>query len=295
MNTSYRYIVSICTALILCAAGWSQTAWYEHYKLYDSRGQKIITIAELVESVKDADVIFFGEEHNDSIAHRLQDTIYRSLLGRYGTVALSMEMFERDCQQVLDEYLMDFITDERLVKEGRAWTNYKDYRPMVNAAKQGRQAVIAANAPRRYVNMISRKGLASLDGLPKSAKVHFARLPLDTMNQAYSEKFDAVMGGRAPSRNTYYAQTMWDATMAESIYRYWKKNKDQKIFHLNGRFHTDYRLGTFTQLQRKNTKLRILNISCFTGTDFASPDWTQYSALGDYIIVTDPEIAKSYK
>jgi uncharacterized iron-regulated protein len=73
-----------------------------------------------------------------------------------------MEMFERDCQLVLDEYLNDYITDGQLVKEGRAWKNYKDYRPMVNIAKQHHQKVVAANAPRRYANMVSRNGLPVL-------------------------------------------------------------------------------------------------------------------------------------
>jgi uncharacterized iron-regulated protein len=295
MRKSYIFIISAVITVFICSTGWSQTAWYEHFKLYDTRAQKLITVAELTESVKDADVLFFGEEHNDSIAHRLQDTIYRSLLNRYGGVALSMEMFERDCQQVLDEYLADFITDSRLVAEARGWTNYKDYRPMVNAAKQWRQPVIAANAPRRYVNMIGRRGLAGLDSLSKNARTYFAKLPLDTVNQEYLEKFIAIMGGRMPNRNTYYAQTMWDATMAESIYSYWKKNRDKKVFHLNGRFHTDYRLGTFTQLARKNKKLRIQNISSFAAADFANPDWSQYTGLGDYVIVTDPGVPKSYK
>jgi uncharacterized iron-regulated protein len=295
MRKSYRYITSTIIAVVVCSIGWSQTPWYGHFKLYDTRSQKIITLTDLIESVRDADVVFFGEEHNDSIAHKLQDTIYRSLLNRYGAVALSMEMFERDCQQVLDEYLADFITDSRLVAEARAWTNYKDYRPLVNAAKKGQQAVIAANAPRRYVNMVSRRGLANLDSLSKKAREYFAKLPLDTVNQAYLEKFIAVMGGKLPNRNTYYAQTMWDATMAESIYHYWKKNSDKKIFHLNGRFHTDYQLGTFTQLARRNKNLRIQNISCFAAADFDNPDWNQYALLGDYVIVTDPEVPKSYK
>jgi uncharacterized iron-regulated protein len=285
----------ILTALILFSyTSWSQTPWYDQYKIYDTKNKKIITIAELIGSANEANVLFFGEEHNDSIAHRLQDTLYRSLLSQYGTVTLSMEMFERDCQLVLDEYLQSFITDERLVKEGRAWNNYKDYRPMVNAAKEQKQKVIAANAPRRYVNMTSRKGLKSLDSLSKAAKAYFAKLPLDTTNAPYQEKFSKIMGGRQTGSNVYYAQTMWDATMAESIYKYWKKNKSTKIFHLNGRFHTDDQLGTFTQLQRSNKKIKIQNISCFPAEDFSNPDWSKYSSLGDYVIVTNPEVARTF-
>jgi len=289
-----RTLISLIVMITLANNCWSQTPLSDQYKIYDTKNKKVVTIADLVASVEDADVLFFGEEHDDSIAHRLQDTLYRSLLGKYGNVTLSMEMFERDCQLVLDEYLQSLITDERLIKEGRAWNNYKDYRPMVNAAKELQQKVIAANAPRRYVNMVSRKGLKSLDSLSKTAGTYFAKLPLDTTNALYREKFGKIMGGRQTSSNVYYAQTLWDATMAESIYRYWKKNKHTRVFHLNGRFHTDDRLGTFTQLQRHSKKIKIRNISCFAAADFNSPDWNQYDSLGDYVIVTNPEVAKSF-
>lgn len=289
-----RVLLAFLTTIALTATSLAQTPWYDHYKIYDTKNKKTISITELAGSVKDVNVLFFGEEHNDSIAHRLQDTLYRTLIGQYGAVTLSMEMFERDCQLVVDEYLQSFITDERLVKEGRAWSNYKDYRPMVNTAKELQQKVIAANAPRRYVNMISRKGLKSLDSLSKEAKTYFAKLPLDTTNAPYQEKFVRIMTGRQSSSNVYYAQTLWDATMAESIGKYWKKNKNTKIFHLNGRFHTDDQLGTFTQLQRSNKKIMIRNISCFSASDFNNPDWSQYTSLGDYVIITDPEVARSF-
>ena len=281
--------------LMFGVAGKSQSVWYNHYKVYDTKNNKTVTISDLVQSVKDVDVLFFGEEHNDSIGHRVQDSLYRSMLEKYPTVTLSMEMFERDCQQVVDEYLLDFITDDMLVKEGRAWNNYKDYRPMVDAAKLLNQHAIAANAPRRYVSMVSKKGLGSLDALPKSSKLNFAKLPLDTVNIPYLKKISDLMGGmHAGSNNINYAQTMWDATMAESINNYWKKHIRNEIFHLNGRFHTDNRLGTFTQLARKNKRINIQNISCFAADDFNDPDWGQYELLGDYIIITDPEVAKSY-
>ena len=82
--------------------------------------------------------------------------------------------------------------------------------------------------------------------------------------------------------------------MAESIYNYWKKHKYTKILHLNGRFHTDNRLGTSTQLTRKNKRINIQNISCLVTEDFKNPNWSQYELLGDYIIITDPEIATSF-
>ena len=61
-----------------------------------------------------------------------------------------------------------------------------------------------------------------------------------------------------------------------------------------GRFHCDEKLGTAAQLQNRNNKLKILNISCFSDSSFANPDWQTFSKLGDYIILTDPELKKTF-
>ncbi|PNH08738.1 hypothetical protein TSOC_004681 [Tetrabaena socialis] len=52
-------------------------------------------------------------------------------------VALSLEMFERDAQVVMDEYLAGACTEADLLKDARPWPNYRgDYRPLVLWAKQ---------------------------------------------------------------------------------------------------------------------------------------------------------------
>ncbi|WP_245970394.1 ChaN family lipoprotein [Pseudochryseolinea flava] len=266
----------------------------QHFKIYNTKTKSIATLENIVEHAGDFDIIFFGEEHNDSIGHVMQDTLYKALLAAHKDVTLSMEMFERDCQIVVDEYVAGIITEQQLIKEGRAWKNYRDYAGPVNTARALHQKVIAANAPRRYVNLVSRKGLASLDALEKDAKQYFASLPIDTVNARYAERFKTIMGGHVPNRNMYYAQSLWDATMAESIYEAWKVNKKTKVFHLNGKFHTDERLGTVTQLERINKRVRITTISCFRADDFNSPDWTKYQHLADFIILTDPAIKATF-
>lgn len=282
---------------LLISAAEAQSQFGLHAKLYDVEKRALTTLSQIVERMADNQILFFGEEHYDSIGHMAQDSLYRLLVDRYKDVTLSLEMFERDCQLVVNEYLKGQITDAQLVKDGRAWKNYKDYRPMVNTARDKHQAVVAANAPRRYVNMVSRNGLASLNGLDKESKKHFAALPIDTVNTPYYTKFAALMGNQShfKGRNMYYAQTLWDATMAESIYNSWKQHKGTRILHLNGRFHTDEELGTVTQLQRMSRKLKIVTISSFAADDFQNPDWTKYEKLADFILLTDPSVPKTSK
>ena len=276
----------------------SQDPIDKHYKLYDVRNKKITTLENIAADMQKADVIFFGEEHNDSAGHFLEKELFRTLHLTYGNqLALSLEMFETDCQLILNEYLDGHISEDRFTKEGRAWSNYRDYRPMVELAKQNKLDVIAANPPRRYVNMVSRKGMRSLDSLPKESKRFLPKLPYDTSTGRYRDKFMDFMKGGSPGTGNariFYSQSLWDAGMANSIYRYWKKNRQKKILHVVGRFHSDEKLGTAEQLQNKKSSLRILNISSFSDDSFSNPDWDKFAHLGDYIFLTDPRLKKTY-
>ena len=283
--------------LCFIAGASAQDSMTVRYKIYDTRSKQIVTIDQIVADMVNADVLFFGEEHNDSAVHYLENKIYRALHAAYGSqLALSLEMFETDNQLVLDEYLQGRIDETRLGKDARLWSNYKDYRPMIEYAKQNKLPVIAANPPRRYVTMANRRGMKSLDSLSKEAKAFLPPLPYDTLSGRYRDKFMETMRGapESASRNVYYSQSLWDAGMSYSIYRYQKKNRDQKIFHCVGKFHTDEKLGTARQLMMRNKKLRILNISCFPDKSFASPDWSKFEMLGDYVIITDWDLKRTY-
>ncbi|MEO1625857.1 MAG: ChaN family lipoprotein, partial [Bacteroidota bacterium] len=192
---------------------------------------------------------------------------------------------------VLNEYLAGYITESKMRNDARPWDNYEEaYKPMVEKAKSNNLSVIAANAPRRYVNLVSRKGKDQLKSLPKSARRYLAPLPIRTDDAAYLGRFNAIMGDASHSadNNFFEAQCTWDATMAHRIYRHWKKNKKELIFQLNGRFHSDYQQGTVGQLKRLRKKIKVKNISCFSAEDFDAPNWSQYTDMGDFIILSRP-------
>src|ERR1700761_1761841 len=154
----------ILLVFLLPFSGFSQDSLSTHYKIYSTSKHKIVSIEDIISSVDKADVLFFGEEHNDSTGHQLEYLIFKKLADKYpGKVALSMEMFETDCQTVLNEYLRGFIREKNFITKARAWHNYKDYRPLIELAKENHIPVTAANAPARYTNMVNRLGLGSSD------------------------------------------------------------------------------------------------------------------------------------
>lgn len=266
------------------------------YRIYDTRTQREITLPQLADALKIADVVFFGEEHDDSVAHILEYELLKAMDERYEGVSLSMEMFVSDDQLVLQEYLAGIVTERTLMKDASLWNNYRDYRPLVEYAKTHGIPVLAANAPSRYTNRVTRDGLASLQVLDKSARSLLAPLPIDTLTGAYFEKFTALLGGHGGMENLkiYQSQNLWDATMAFRISTWIKKKSVKKVLHLNGRFHSDEQLGTVAHLRKYMRRVTTTNISCFPDASFSHPNWAAFKHLAHFIILTDPDAAKSF-
>jgi uncharacterized iron-regulated protein len=290
-----KTLTLLLVALPFCVL--SQDSLSSHYKIYSTVKQKIVAADDIVNDMDNADVLFFGEEHNDSTGHYLEHILFKKLSEKYpDKIALSMEMFETDCQNVLNEYLNGFIREKNFVTDARAWHNYKDYRPLIELAKANHIPVVAANAPARYANMANRLGLNGLQQLSPWAKSWLPPLPIDTATGVYYEKFLKVMGGHNAmgGMQMFQAQNLWDATMGWSIARFYKAHKNYKIFQVNGGFHSEEKLGAAAQLKKYAPNVRILNITVYSDDNFDNPDWNKLSKNGNYIILTDPKLPKTF-
>jgi len=278
-----------------------------NYRIYSVKQGREVSLREIAADMDNYDVLMFGEEHNDSVTHFLEASMLELMYLKFGdNLALSMEMFDRDVQPIMDEYLKGFIQERHFIKDSRAWSNYSDYKPMVTYAKGKKLDVICANAPMRYTNLAGRKGQAALQELPEWARDYMAPLPFDTASGDYYLKLVGMMSGdggdtgkgshmKHNSFNLVVAQSLWDATMAYSITRYMKKNKDKKIMHVNGKFHSDEGFAVVSQLYNYNSKIKPLVISTASDEDFPKIKWDNYRKNGDYIIITDPNVPRTYK
>jgi len=268
-----------------------------NYKIYNTTTQKPATIDDIISDMAKADVLFYGEEHNDSIGHTVELALLTKLNEKYaGKAALSLEMFETDTQPILNEYLQGLIREKNLISDARAWPNYKDYRPLVELAKASKLPVIAANAPSRYTNRVTRLGLKSLAQLDASARAYLPPLPVDTATGPYYNKFIEIMGGHAGmgGMQIYQSQNLWDATMAWSIAQYLKSHNGSKLIQVNGGFHSEDQLGAVAQLKKYAPAARVINVAAYASEQFDQVDWSKYSKSNTYIIITDGRLRKSF-
>jgi uncharacterized iron-regulated protein len=272
----------------------------EQFRVFDAKGNPA-TIDTVLAAIALNDVVFLGEQHDDAVGHAVQFEMLRRLVAAHvgdRKMALSLEMFERDVQIVIDEYLANLIREDHFLLSSRPWGNYKtDYKALVELAKSKGLPVIAANAPRRYINMVSRNGRNALNSLSKDAKKWLAPLPYCEPSDAYAAKFKALMGPSAEAQmginNILASQSLWDATMADSVARFVKENKKPLVIHLNGSFHTENRLGTVEHFLKYRSKAKALVVTMRYEDDFRTFDPAKHAGLGDFVILTDAKQPRS--
>ena len=297
---------------VLCVL-WGSVSYAQssNFQIYSASGEKI-SLDALLARFHEVEVVFIGEMHNDSVGHVVEYTLlkeaHRQLVTPDSTlrrpIALSLEMFERDVQLVLDEYLQGLIREKDFLRDSRPWRNYHtDYRPMVEYARQHKFPVLAANAPQRYVSLVSRKGLSALESLSYQARTFLPPLPFAASSERYAQKFrrqmqemmramlpdslksDSVHVQAMPHGNPYMleGQTLRDASMAYTLATFLMKAPHALVIQVNGAFHSEAGLGIPEHLRQYRPGTRMLILTLIPEAHF---DSERMSTLGDYIILT---------
>ena len=272
-------------SIFLCAEGFSQEA----FAFFTQNGKRT-SYRKLLRKSKKADIVLFGEYHNNPIAHWLEVKLTKDLLGKRSLI-LGAEIFERDNQDALDGYLEGTIDQKGLDTLARLWKNYKtDYKPWVDLAKREKLPIVATNIPRKYANLVYKKGLQALDTLPSAERKWIVSLPFPyDGNLSQYEKMKKM--ARHNPENLPMAQAIKDATMAESIETHYKKGS--LFLHLNGSYHSDFFQGIYRYLRKRNPNLKILTISTLSQSNLKKLSSEAYGQA-DFILVVDEDMTGSY-
>jgi uncharacterized iron-regulated protein len=260
---------------------------------YDVATSREIRWRDLPGRLAAADAIFLGEQHDDSETHRAETALLEAIHKKVGDrLTLAMEMFERDGQAALNDYLAGKADEAALGKAVRLWPNYAtDYRPMVEYAKANRIPVLASNAPQRIARKVGQEGLATvLASLPHEDKSLVAAYVNAPEGDSYAGRFSDVIGeghssgkgmDAAMVRRFYEAQCLRDDTMAETVAR--ALNDGRTVLHVNGSFHSDAGLGAAARVLWRRplgTRLAIVKIVAYKD----KPDPKPLQGEADYLV-----------
>jgi uncharacterized iron-regulated protein len=301
------------------------------------------SVSEIVATAIGSEVLLVGEEHDDMPGHALEAFLFEAaamaLEATEATagaaeaadaptrrVVLSLEMFERDVQYVVDEYLEDLISESHFLSSARPWDDYDiRYRPLVEAAKRLGAPVIAANAPRRYVNRVTREGPASLESLSDLARGFLPPLPYPGPSDPYREQWNALMaaamaevereapadsvpdrspgardgipdaapeeddGGAAEHSvpvNAIYSQALWDASMGHAITSALVEHLGALVIHFAGSFHVANGTGIPERIEDYRPGTRVTTVVMTKVDDLDAWSEEEHADLADFVVLT---------
>lgn len=264
------------------------------YQIFNENGKKV-TYGKLLETASKADVVFFGELHNNPICHWLQIELSKDLYTENkGNIMLGAEMFETDNQLIINEYLSGKISKNNFEKEAKLWPNYKtDYSPLLEFAKDSNLVFVATNIPRRYASIVYKSSFEGLDELEPEAKLYIAPLPIeyDSELKGYKDMLAKMEGSMGHNNdNLPKAQAIKDATMAYSIAGAIEKGKT--FIHFNGSYHSDNFQGIIWYLNLYKPGLKIVTISSVEQKNIDEVDTANVN-LGNYILAVPENMTKT--
>jgi uncharacterized iron-regulated protein len=266
------------------------------YKLYNSTGKEV-TWDKMVKDLGNSEIVFFGEAHDNPVAHWLEYELMVELFKVHDTLLVAgAEMFESKMQFALDGYLNSLYDDKKFQDTVKLWKNYPtDYKPMVDFAKDHKIPFIATNVPRKYASAVFKGGFAALDTVSIEEKAWIAPLPIefDINLPGYQEMLK--MGDDHPEMKIDekypMAQSIKDATMAYFILK--NKIENGLFYHINGSYHSDNFEGIIWYLKRFNPDLKIKTISTVEQDDITKPD-EENLGKGTYLLVVPTTMTKTY-
>jgi len=266
------------------------------YKLFDGDGKES-KYSKLIKDASEADIVFYGELHNDPVSHWLELEVTKDLHRlKADKLMLGAEMFERDDQLIINEYLNDMYESGKFEPEAKLWRNYKtDYKPLLEFAKENKLRFIATNIPRRYASMVNRSGFEILDSLSDEAKKYIAPLPIsyDPELKGYKDMLDMGSGnGMAHANNNLpKAQAIKDATMAFSILQHWEKGST--FIHFNGSYHSRNFEGIIWYLLQSRPDLKIVTIETVLQEDISELK-EENLGIASYVVCVPESMTKTY-
>lgn len=303
------------------AAGIDPTALPPGVQVFESDGTPSSWDA-LLEASSSSRVILLGETHDDLLGHRTRHALVRALAelpeeeapvgsGRCVPHVISLEMLETDVQTVVDEYQSGLITRDHFRRSARTWENHdRDYEPYLEVARVCGFPVVAANPPRRYVNIVARGGEEALEVLSPEALTSLPPLPVAGPSDRYRAEWDSLMGallehgasnadgedqqsdshGHLPASRRdrlLMAQNLWDAGMAWAIARAAEAHPEARVIHVAGAFHVQKGTGIAEHLEEYLPRVEPLLVVATPVPAGSGFDPERHTDLGHFILLTE--------
>ncbi|MGD9224085.1 MAG: ChaN family lipoprotein, partial [Desulfobacteraceae bacterium] len=221
-------------------------------RLYDLERHEVVTDREALQRLQAARIVLVGEHHNNAAHHKAQLKVIRSLHEAGRKVAVGLEMFRRDSQQDLDQWIAGTTSEsqfEPIYLDNWSFS-WELYGPIFKYAKKNRIPMVGLNVPRSITGQVASKGFESLSKAQKGA---LEGITCD-VTQQYRNFIGKAYGAHAHGHMNFNrfceAQLVWDSAMAVYAIDYLEQRSDTTMVLLAGSGHAR-KLGIPYQIAKR--------------------------------------------
>ena len=265
MSRSMRYLV-FCFIVTLGGCSQLSPQWDSEAPYSPSRAPEIgdilhsrtghyINQQQLFSDLTRYPLVYVGELHDNPASHRLQVEILKAMQASHpGKVALGMEMFNSEQQEVLNQWVAGELSEKEFLRESRWFDNWRTdfelYRELLEYSRDQGIPVIALNVPKALGRKVS---MTPLDQLDEETREQLPEMDMsDIYQRTMVEKIFAAHGaGGSMVESFLRRQTLWDEAMASAVATYMQENPDEHMVVAAGGWHVNYGFGIPRRVHRR--------------------------------------------
>ncbi len=224
-------------------------------EIVDTQAGESIAFAELIQRLRDQNLVFVGEIHNNAEHHLLQVQILQRLLEDRPETAVGIEYLPQTVQPVVDHFMSETIDEIQFFYQAdwsKNWGfDFHLYRPLFHVIRRQAAGLPALNAPNAVIKTVARKGLQGLTPEQRNQIADAISLDNAEHRAVLQEVFKTHAHSRLPDFEFFYqAQCARDATMAENIAAD-RKAHGRRMVVFCGNGHLDKRFAVPARVQSR--------------------------------------------
>jgi uncharacterized iron-regulated protein len=214
--------------------------------------------AQMIEDLRTVRVVYLGERHTIQRHHDTQAKLIADLAQGGTSLVVALEPLETSQQPSIDRYNhgeIDFDTLATTINWAKRWSNYQQYRPVLEAARKAKAIVIGLSPSPEVI-----RGIVQAGGVDRLNSKLRKQLPaeMDFKDPLYDKLLAAqlmVHMAATPERlrPMIEAQIARDEALSAALANYLRSaaGRDRKAVVVCGTGHVAYGLGTPQRVRRR--------------------------------------------
>ena len=268
-------------------------------QIYSSSAAETINFNELLGAMQDSDVIYLGENHDNTHHHRLQLDIIKAMVEKGLQPAIGFEFFSRHQTSHLIRHQKspDIFhkadsehSAEKLLRIQLGWAENRDddwnhLYPILKYAREHELPVFGADLSPVLRKQLSKSGYEGLSPVEKLLVTQSSFSNPDYQEFMYQSFTRAHCGWRDEGylQKLYATWLARNESMAESIVAMHRASPDQPIVVILGAGHTEYNMAVYERTLNLEPDIRQLNLRLQTVAEKPLPaeDYFQPLKIND--------------